>query len=61
MTDCVGNLLEVGDIAVYIKKTCCTSCLARGTISSIKKMFGKDIAQVNGCNVTSQSIYKLEK
>ena len=60
MTDCVGKQLEVGDGVVYIKKTYCTSCLARGTVSSIKKMFGKDIAVVNGYRVTSQSIYKLE-
>lgn len=61
MTDCVGKQLEVGDSVVYIKKTYCTSCLARGTMSSIKKIFGKDIAVVNGYKVTSQSIYKLEK
>ena len=61
MTDCVNNLLKVGDTVVYIQKTYCTARLARGTISSIKKMFEKDIAQVNGCNVTSQSIYKLDK
>lgn len=61
MTDCVGNILYVGDSVVYIKKTYCTSYLARGTVSSIKKIFGKDIAVVNGCNVMSQSIYKLEK
>ena len=61
MTDCAGKQLEVGDGVVYIQKTYCTSCLARGTVSSIKKMFGKYIAVVNGCRVTSQSIYKLEK
>lgn len=61
MADCVGKQLEVGDSVVYIQKTYCTSCLARGIVSSIKKMFGKDIAIVNDCRVTSQSIYKLEK
>ena len=75
MADWVGKQLEVGDSVVYIKKTYYTSCLARGTVSSIKKMFGKDIAVVssikkifgkdiavvNGYKVTSQSIYKLEK
>lgn len=61
MTDCVGNKLEVCDSVVYIQKTYCTTYLARGTISSIKKQFGKDIAEVNGYRVTSQSIYKLEK
>ena len=60
MTDCTGKKLEVGDGVVYIQKTYCTACLARGTVSSIKKMFGKDIAIVNGYRVTSQSIYKLE-
>ena len=67
MTDCVGNKLKVGDSVVYIKKISCISYLARGEVTSIKKMFGKDIAIVNGCNivtcngVTSQSIYKLKK
>lgn len=61
MTDCVGNLLEVGDNVVYIQKTYCTACLARGAISAIKKQFGKDIVVVNGHRVTSQSIYKLQK
>ena len=61
MTDCVGNNLEVGDNVVYIEKTYCTARLAKGTVSSIKKQFGKDIALVSGWSrVTSQSIYKLE-
>lgn len=48
MTDCVGNNLEVGDSVVYIEKTYCTACLSKGTVTSIKKQFGKDIALVSG-------------
>ena len=54
MTDCVGNNLEVGDSVVYIEKTYCTVRLVKGTVFSIKKQFGKDMALVSGCSrVTS--------
>lgn len=61
MTDCVGNVVKVGDAVVYISKTYCTAGLARGTVSSIKKMFGKVRATIgsNYNSVESQSIYKL--
>ncbi len=61
MHDCVGNTVKVGDAVVYIEKTYCTARLSRGTVSSIKKAFGKERATVNGGwnSVESQSIYKL--
>ena len=61
MTDCVGNILKVGDSVVYIEKTYCTAKLSRGTVTAIKKAFGKLRAVVNSGwhSVESQSIYKL--
>ena len=61
MLDCVGNTIKVGDDVVYIEKTYCTARLARGTVTSIKKMFGKLRAIIgnNYNSVESQSIYKL--
>ena len=32
MTDCRGNVVNVGDSVVYIKKTYCTSCLGVGSV-----------------------------
>ena len=61
MTDYAGNPVKVGDYVVYIRKTYCTACLAKGTVSKIVNMFGKKRAYINGAyhTVESQSIYKL--
>lgn len=61
MTDFKGNEIKVGDSVVYIRKTYCTSCLAIGTVSSVKNAFGKELAYIDGAyhGVTGQSILKL--
>lgn len=60
MSDCVGNVVKAGDAVVYIRKTYCTACLARGTVSKVVNKFGKLRAEIGGGrSVESQNIYKL--
>lgn len=61
MPDYAGNPVKAGDTVIYIRKTYCTACLAKGTVSKIVNMFGKKRAEISGAyhTVESQSIYKL--
>ena len=61
MPDYAGKPVKAGDTVIYIRKTYCTACLAKGTVLKIENAFGKRRAKISGAyhNVESQSICKI--